>query len=280
MKSLIDLGGGTQLKFADEGSGPTVVLLHGWPVTALHWRATLPAMHAVGMRTITVSSRGLGEGSVGPGDFAKTTLARELIGLLDTLKVDQFALLGHDWGATIGYLVAVDYSDRVWAFAVEEEVFPGVHAPIPSPGKEHYPDWHGPFNRAKGLAEAILPGREEVYYRAFLRASAGPAGIDPVVEAAYLEAYRGPEQLEATLNYYRTGPIDRAAIASRSARLLDMPTLGIGGEYGMGKAVAACLGQVARSVQPLLVKGAGHYPAEQEPGVVNETLVKFLESNR
>jgi len=50
----------------------------------------------------------------------------------------------------------------------------------------------------------------------------------------------------------------------------------IGGEYGMGMAVSECFNQVARSVQTLFVKGAGHYPAEQQPAVVNEALVEFF----
>jgi pimeloyl-ACP methyl ester carboxylesterase len=50
----------------------------------------------------------------------------------------------------------------------------------------------------------------------------------------------------------------------------------IGGECGMGMAVSECLNQVARSVPTLFVKGAGHYPAEQQPAVVNEALVEFF----
>jgi pimeloyl-ACP methyl ester carboxylesterase len=276
MSDLIYIGSGTHLEVADEGHGPVVVLLHGWPVTALHWRKTLPALHDAGFRTLMISLRGLGGASAGQGDFKKTTLAEEVSSLMEILRVDRYAVLGHDWGGTIGYLLSADHPDKIWALAVEEEILPGIDVAIPSPGKEYYPEWHVPFNRAAGLAEALVPGRENEYFGAFLRSSAGPAGIEPSAEAAYLQAYRRPGQLDDSLCYYRTRIPDQDAIASRSTRQLELPILAIGGEYGMGAAVAVGLKRVGRFVSPLVIGGAGHYPAEQSPDVFNPTLIRFL----
>lgn len=276
MSNLIDIGNNTRLEVADQGHGPVVVLLHGWPVTALHWRTTVPALQHAGFRTLTVTLRGLGGVSEGGGNFEKTTLAEEVCSLMEQLHIARYALLGHDWGGTVAYLLAADHPDRVWALAVEEEILPGIDVHIPAPGNQHYPDWHGPFNRAQGLAESLVPGREDDYYGAFLRASAGPAGLEPSAEAAYLQAYRRPGQLQDSLAYYRTRPADREAVAVRSARLLELPVLAIGGEYGMGTAVADGLKRVGRSVSPVRIDGAGHYPAEQAPAGVNAALLGFL----
>ena len=280
MSDLIDIGSGTRLEVADEGHGPVVVLLHGWPVTALHWRKTLPALHDAGFRTLMISLRGLGGASAGHGDLKKTTLAEEVSSLMEILRVDRYAVLGHDWGGTIGYLLAADHPDKIWALAVEEEILPGIDVAIPPPGNEHYPEWHGPFNRATGLAETLVPGREDGYYGAFLHSSAGPAGLEPSAEAAYLQAYRRPGQLHDSLGYYRTRIPDQEAIASRSTRHLELPILAIGGEYGMGTAVADGLKRVGRLVSPLRIGGAGHYPAEQAPDVFNPALIRFLNSAR
>ena len=136
---IVDIGGSVRLAVDDDGRGPVVVLLHGWPVTTYHWRHTTTALIDAGLRVLTVELRGLGGTSHGPGPFDKETLAGEVTRLLSTLEVDQFAVVGHDWGATIGYLLAADHPHRVRALAVEEEMLPGINATIPDPGRQHYP---------------------------------------------------------------------------------------------------------------------------------------------
>lgn len=274
---IVDIGGGVRLAVADDGSGPVVVLLHGWPVTAYHWRHTTAALIEAGLRVLTVELRGLGGTSCGPGSFDKETLAGEVTRLLSKLDVDRFAVVGHDWGGTIGYLLAADHTHRVRALVVEEEMLPGIDAAIPEPGRRHYPTWHGPFNRAPGLAEALVPGREDDYYGAFLRHSAGPAPLASDAKDAYLAAYRQPSSLTASLGYYRTAPADVEAVRRRARTPLTIPVLTVGGEFGMGQGVADCFTQAARHVDHVQVDDASHYPAEQGPTEVNASLVSFLD---
>jgi pimeloyl-ACP methyl ester carboxylesterase len=276
----VDIGDGVHLAIEENGAGRPVVLLHGWPVTADHWRRTAPALVAAPFRVIAVELRGLGGTSSGPGPYDKETLAGEVVRLLARLDVGSFAVVGHDWGGTVGYLLAADLPERVSALAVEEEMLPGIDAAIPEPGRSHYPSWHGPFNRAPGLAEALVPGREDAYHGAFLRESAGPEALDDDATSAYLAAYRSPASLEATVGYYRTGAADADAVRARATKALEMPVMTIGGEFGMGHGVAASLGRVARRVEHVQVEGAGHYPAEQRPDAVNDALAAFLARSR
>ena len=81
MNGLVPIGAGVSLAVADEGAGPAVILIHGWPVTAYHWRHTVHALAAAGYRAIAVELRGLGGTSVGPGPFDKETLAAEVVRL-------------------------------------------------------------------------------------------------------------------------------------------------------------------------------------------------------
>lgn len=275
-RTHVEVGDGVRLAVTDAGTGPAVVLLQGWPVTSFHWRHTVPALTAAGFRALAVDLRGLGGSSPGPGGFEKEALAADVIALADRWGLGEFAVVGHDWGGTVGHLLAADHPHRVSALAVEEEVPPGADVPIPEPGRGHYPDWHGPFNRAPGLAEALVPGREDAYYGAFLRQSAGPGGLPDGAERVYLDAYRGPGRLAASVGYYRTAEADTAAVRERSDRPLQVPVLAIGGEYGMGEAVRTAFARAAARVHGLLVPGAGHYPAEQAPAVVNPALVSFL----
>jgi haloacetate dehalogenase len=271
---IVELDGDLRLEVTDSGVGQVVLLLHGWPVTAYHWRHNLAALADAGLRAVAVEPRGLGGSSSGPGSWDKETLAAEVMMLLSALHVDRFAVVGHDWGGTIAYLMAADNRERVTALVVEEELLPGIRAGIPAPGSRHYPTWHGPFNRARGLAEALVPGREDAYYGMFLRQSAGPHPLPDDAEDVYLAAYRHSSL--AGLGYYRTAEADAEAVRRRAEKPLQMPVLTIGGEYGMGPGVAECFKQVARRVEHVTIDGAGHYPAEQRPVPVNSSLVAFL----
>lgn len=112
---LLELDGGVRLAVTDAGSGPAVVLLHGWPVTSFHWRLTVPALVEKGFRAVTIDLRGLGASTGGAPDYAKETLARDVIGVLGQVGVDSFAVVGHNWGGTVAYLLAAAWRDRVRA---------------------------------------------------------------------------------------------------------------------------------------------------------------------
>jgi pimeloyl-ACP methyl ester carboxylesterase len=159
---------------------------------------------------------------------------------------------------------------------VEEELLPGTSVTIPEPGRRHYPTWHCPFNRAPGLAEVLVPDREDAFYRTFLRQSAGPVPLDEDAEHAYVLAYSPSPCLAATLGYYRTSEADARSVTLRSRRPIDVPVLTVGGRFGMGTAVAECFATVARHVTHQQVDGAGHYPAEQRPEIANDAIVSFI----
>ena len=274
--TYVEADGGARLAVHEAGTGPAVVLLHGWPVTSFHWRSTVPALVEAGFRTVAVDLRGLGESSAGTGGFTKEELADDVMTVADHLGLGRFAVVGHDWGGTLGCLAAADHPDRIGALVVEEELLPGVDVAVPEPGNSHYPSWHGPFNREEGLAEALVPGREDAYYGMFLRRSAGPEPLAEDVVRVYVDAYRRQSCAAAGLAYYRTARADADAVRSRTRKQLTLPVLAIGGRFAMGTAVRDCLREVALHVEDLQVADAGHYPAEQSPGTVNPALVSFL----
>lgn len=263
-----------QPEYDDQGNGPTVALLHGWPVTARHWRHLVPGLLDAGFRTLVVTLPGLGGRADAPGPFDKETLAGQIRALLVTRRASPALVVGHDWRGTVGYLVAADAPDLVAGLVVEEEIPPGVEVDLPEPGRSHYPDWHGPFLRAPGLAEGLLPGREDVFHRAFLAQSAGPAGLDPDVLNTYVGAYA--DRLPATLGYYRSRRDDAAAVRRRAARPVAAPLITVGGGYAMGLAVRDAFALLAADVEHLQVPTAGHYPLEQHPQSATELARRLL----
>jgi pimeloyl-ACP methyl ester carboxylesterase len=254
---------------------PVAVLLHGWPVTSYHWRHLQPRLDQGGLVTLVGSPPGLGVRPPPGTRFDKRAIAASLAEWLEANDVTAAVLIGHDWGGTIAWMLAAQRPDLVSALVIEEEIFPGIDAAIPEPGASVYPSWHGPFNRAVGLAEALVPGREDAYFGQFLGESAGPGGLPPDAVAEYLAAYRPAHGLGASLSYYRTRAQDIQDVAELRGARRALPVLAIGGHFGMGHAVAAGARQVSDNVHALVLPRSGHYPAEQEPSEFSAAVLRF-----
>ena len=168
---------------SSSSNGWPVVLLHGWPVTERHWQGQVPLLRRSGFAPVPVAMPGLGRPAKNTSSFRKSDLAHWLGNELSARGLARFSLIGHDWGGTVALLLAAAMAQAVNAIVIEEEILPGIDVDIPAPGAEHYPSWHGPFNRAPGLAEQLVPGREDAYYGTFLRQSAGPPGSSRIQSA-------------------------------------------------------------------------------------------------
>lgn len=272
---LVPIGAGTSIAITDSGRGPAVVLLHGWPVTAAHWRHVVPVLLRAGYRTLKVEARGLGDESSGRGDHAKATLAREVLAALDAIGVRRFALVGHDVGATIALLMAAEQPGRVAAIAVEEGVPPGIE--VETEESTSYPSWHLPlFTAPEGVAERLLAGRLDATVDAYLGGSAGPAGLDFDAHVGYMSAYATDARLASTLALHRSAGEDADAVRRAVRRRLPMPGLAIAGRFGRGGQVAEALSHSVSRVHSVTARDAGHYPAEEAPDAVNGALIPFL----
>lgn len=280
MHELIDIGSNTKLECNDNGHGPAVVLIHGWPVTSFHWRFIRPDLHDAGYRTIEVTLRGLGGQSEGGGNLEKLTLAQEVQLLLEKMEVNKYSVIGHDWGGTVAYLLTHIDKAKCFSLIIEEEILPGIEINIPLPGKNYYPEWHGPLNRAVGLAEELIQGRENGYYLRFLTESAGMTGLDESAMAEYISAYtmrqKVNSQLKDSLGLYRTKLNDIKEISLRMTTPLRVPILAVGGEYAMGTAVKEGLNKAGIKVCGIVSSGAGHYPIEQNIESCHEVILDFI----
>jgi pimeloyl-ACP methyl ester carboxylesterase len=103
---------GAKLHVAELGSGPPVVLLHGWPQHWWTWRALMPLL-ADRYRVLAPDMRGFGWSEPTPRGYRKEELAEDVAGLLDALDIDRAFLVGHDWGGVVGFLVCLNHGDRV-----------------------------------------------------------------------------------------------------------------------------------------------------------------------
>src|SRR5829696_5001203 len=103
---------GVEVHVAEAGSGPPLVLLHGWPQNWYCWRRVAPlVMHRY--RVIMPDLRGHGWSSAPNGGYDKDQLATDVLRTADQLGLDEFGLVGHDWGGWTGFLASLREPDRV-----------------------------------------------------------------------------------------------------------------------------------------------------------------------
>jgi pimeloyl-ACP methyl ester carboxylesterase len=106
---------GLRLHYVDAGAGDPLVLLHGWPQHWWSWREVIAPL-ASRYRVICPDIRGLGWSEGGASDYSLARLAADLIGLLDALGIERTRLVGHDWGAAIGYEACLGWPERFEAY--------------------------------------------------------------------------------------------------------------------------------------------------------------------
>src|SRR5438874_7438495 len=106
---------GLRMHIAEEGSGPLVVLLHGFPELWYSWRHQLTALAEAGYHVVAPDQRGYGQ-TDRPADAQQYTqlhLVGDVIGLLDALGEAQAVVVGHDWGAPVAWNTALLRPDRI-----------------------------------------------------------------------------------------------------------------------------------------------------------------------
>ena len=104
---------------AGPANGPLVIFVHGWPELAISWRHQLPALAALGFRTVAPDKRGYGRSTVysQPVDYAQEAIVRDMLDLLDALGSEQAVWVGHDWGSPVAWNLASHHPDRCHATA-------------------------------------------------------------------------------------------------------------------------------------------------------------------
>jgi pimeloyl-ACP methyl ester carboxylesterase len=260
------------------GDGPPVLLIHGWPGSWYYWRLVMPAL-ARDFEVIAVDQRGIGLSEKPEDGYDAASLANDLVGLMDALGHERFAVVGVDTGMLIAYAVAADHSDRVVRLAVGEAPLPGITPPVPLILPDPVVDrlWHIPFNQLKETNERLVRGREDIFFGAEFLASAGTRKLPAETVSYYVEGLASsPEALHGSFQLYRAFGATAAQNADRMTRRLPMPVLAMGGAESSGSMVEETMRLTADDVQAHVFPGIGHWLAEQAPDELVAVLTEFL----
>jgi pimeloyl-ACP methyl ester carboxylesterase len=261
------------------GEGPPLLLVHGWPETWYAWRMVMPTL-AKDFEVIAVDQRGIGLSDKPRDGYDIGTLASDLVALMDVLGHHGFAVYGTDTGMPIAHALAADHPERVERLVVSEAFLPGIASALPLfvPPTLNARLWHLMFNQLPGeVNEALVRGREEVFFGAEFAASAGTTKLPDDTVKYYVDTLAAdPEALRGSFEFYRAIPTSAAQNEERKNRRLMMPVLALGGEQSGGENAANAMKLVADDVRSVVLAGSGHWVAEQAPDQLLDALTVFL----
>lgn len=256
------------------GTGPAVVMLHGFGDTGDMWAPVAAALmqnHTV----IVPDLRGMGLSSHPDGGYDKKTQARDIAGVMDTLKIDKADLVTHDIGNMVGYALAAQFPDRITRWAVIDAPLPGVgpwDEIVRSPAL-----WH--FNFRGPDVERLVKGRERIYLDRFWNElSANPKAIDEATRQHYAELYARPGAMHSAFNQFAAftqDAIDNKAFAAKGK--LHMPVLALGADHSFGTQMAEIMRVVATNVTGGEIAQSGHWVMEEQPQQTTAAIVGFIE---
>lgn len=272
------------------GSGPALLLLHGFPETYIMWRDIAVAL-APNFSVVAADLRGYGQSFCPASDadhaaYSKRAMARDMVQVMNALGFDRFMLAGHDRGGRVAYRMALDHPEIVSKVAVLD-VIPTAAAWDRADARLALAFW--PWSllaQPEPLPERLLAAAPDaVVDNAIAGWGSAPGAFPAEVREAYIDALREPAHIHAICEEYRAAAgIDREHDAQDRAdgRRIKCPLLALwSGEGGLETWYAdeggplAIWRQWADSVEGGPVKG-GHFFPEEHPGETAAALSKFL----
>lgn len=266
----IELG---DLTFAvqDEGDGPAVLLLHGFPDSHVLWRNQVPALVAAGYRVIAPDLRGFGDSSkpVGVEHYGILKLVGDVLGILDSLGVQRAHVVGHDWGAALSWVTAAFAPDRVDHLTALSVGHPLAFAGAGFPQREK--SWYMLFFQFEDIAEQWLSANDF--------ANLGTWSSHPEMEQVAANLSR-PGALTAALGVYRANVHPRSWIAPPKVfPQIQSPTMGVWSSGDFALTEAGMTGSrpfVDGSWRYERMDGVGHWMQIEAPDRLTALLLDFL----
>nr|WP_233159541.1 alpha/beta hydrolase [Pseudonocardia sp. MH-G8] len=272
---------GVGMHYVTGGSGPPLVLLHGWPQSWYEWRGIMPAL-AQRYTVYAVDLPGLGDSEGAPPSYDKATLARYVHGLIgDELGLRGINLVAHDLGAGVGFQYAAQFPDEVARYAHLDYPLPG---PALSATEFRTFSWHLAFHEQERVPEAVVADDVREYLELFFPqvahggASFGGTRTDsPFTEAQideFARTYSRPQVLTGGFELYRT--LDEDERDNSAAAPITVPTMLMTAEGTLASVRAQTEPRMANIVRAVEVPGAGHWLPEENPDFVTAELLAFL----
>ncbi len=270
--------GGVELNVAVGGSGPAVVLLHGFPQTHLMWRHVARQL-ADTYQVIVPDLRGYGASDkpapISPETYSKATMARDILGVVRSIGPDRFSLIGHDRGALVGVRAALDHPGSVTHLGILD-VLPTMDTWDVLRGVDAAVAWHlYLMAQPQGLPERMIEAVAEDFFGSFLDAW-DPSGttFSPQIRQHYVDSsVLAIPSIVADYRATATIDLEMDRLDRKAGAQLAMPVAVISQDWGSQLGFNAL--DLWRQWAPRATYqaiDAGHFMAEERP----DDVVSFI----
>ncbi|MEV4180894.1 alpha/beta hydrolase [Streptosporangium canum] len=305
---------GGRIHVAEQGSGPLVLLVHGFPESWYSWRRQLPALAQAGYRVAALDVRGYGRSSkpAAEDSYRMLALVEDNVALVRALGEESAVIIGHDWGSNIAATSALLHPEVFRAVGLLSVPYAPPGGPRPTGifaqmggEQEFYVSYFQEPGRAEAEMEPDVRGWLAGFYAALsAETMPGPNAPDPhfVSPGATLrdrfpsgrlpswlaeddlEVYAGEFErtgMTGALNRYRNMDRDWKDLADFNGAPIKQPALFIGGSLDasttwMADAINAYPATLPGLVSSHLLDGCGHWIQQERPEEVNQLLTEWL----
>lgn len=277
---------GVTIHFRHGGSGPPLLLLHGFPQTHVIWHRVADAL-AERFTLVMPDLRGYGDSSKPPGDkdhanYSKRTMAQDMVELMAALGHRRFDLCGHDRGGRVAHRLALDHPDAVGRLMVID-ISPTrtMYEATDMRFATLYYHWFM-LIQPHPLPETLIGNNAAFYLKYTLGGwgSSGASYIDPAAMAEYERCFCTPEAIHAACEDYRAAAgIDLEHDRDHDAKKLTCPTHVVWGEHGVvGKLFRPLQDWQEKCALPVTGRAlpAGHFIPDQVPELLLEEMKTFF----
>jgi pimeloyl-ACP methyl ester carboxylesterase len=307
---------GVRLHIAEQGEGPLVLLLHGFPESWYSWRHQFAPLAAAGYRVVAPDQRGYAR-SDRPADVTSYTLPHlvgDVVGLIKALGEESAVVVGHDWGAPVAWLTAALRPDLVRGVAglSVPPSLPGGLAPTAVSRRLYGDRFYQLYFQPEGVADRELAVDPAATFRRVLVGGSGDSGREPrpwvvpegkglvglLDDCAELPGWlteqdiqvfaddyarHGEHAFTGPLNWYRNIDRNWELLAAFQGLGITVPALYVVGDRDMVTTLRGIdrLREQLPVTAPLLhrsitLPGCGHWTQQERPAEVNEALLDFL----
>ncbi len=255
------------------GSGPVVLLIHGYAENSDSW-APLAADLMKDHTVVVPDLRGIGRSSKPADGYDKKTQAKDMRAVVTSLGYDKTYVVAHDIGNMVAYAYAAIYPDKVERLVVMDAPIPGIDPwseILQNPGVWHF-NFHGPD------AERLVAGRERIYFdRIWNDFTADPSKPDEDTRNFFAATYAQPGGMRAGFAQFTAFSQDAKDNKNFEQTKLTMPVMAVGAEKSFGPLQAVIMRHVATNVQEEVVAGSGHWLMEERPEYTVALIRKFID---
>ena len=303
---------GISLNIAEQGEGPLVLMLHGFPESWYSWRHQFSALAEAGYHAVAPDMRGYGD-SDKPFEieaYNQVEVVNDIIGLIPALGYETAVVFGHDWGAPTAWSCALNHPDKVSAVGALSVPFrPRGDSPPLATLKAIFKDrfFYQLYFQEPGKAETELEKDPALTIRKFYHMASGemntsllsekPADADLLSDLPDPGTEMGPWISEEDVSFYANefrqsgfrGPLSYYRnmdltweLTKDSPQQISQPALFVAGERdGVILMAADALKELDKHVTDLrvnkLIPKIGHWTQQEAPQEVNQALIQFLE---